>query len=148
MFKSRAIDAQSSGLFARIVDFVSKADGFETDQPAVHGVITDELPVLLNNLSVDEFVAMAAEKVKQDPLASLESRMDVAKVLVKTKSASVQDAASIIVEGGMNGKGVTVESCRDAFVVLKSFGDEALDAKEKWVAAVAERYPLLKNFGS
>lgn len=148
LFKARALDAQSSALFARIVDFASKADGLGTDQAAVREVILDELPVLLNTLSVDDFVSAAVEQVKQDPLASLASRIDIAKVLVKTKSASVKDAASLIVDGGLYGREVSIESCRDALVALKGFGDDATYAKGKWVIAVSERFPLLKDFAN
>lgn len=146
MFKARAIDAQSSALFARIVDFASKADGLGADQAAVREVISDELPDLLNNLSVDELVSSRVEQVKQDALCSLATRLDVAKVLVATKSGSVSDAASLIVDDGLDGRGVTIESCQEALVALKSFGGDAKDAKEKWIVAVKERYPLLRDF--
>ena len=146
MFKARAIDAQSSALFSRIVDFATKVDGFGMDQAAVREVIMDDFPVLIANMSVDEFVSAAVERVKQDTLTSLSSRIDVATVLVKTQNGSVKDAASLIVDGGLNGRGVTIESCRAALECLKGFGDEASDAKEKWVVAVSERFPLLKDF--
>jgi hypothetical protein len=148
LFKARALDAQSSALFARVVDFASKADGLGTDQAAVREVISDELPMLLNNMALADFVSAAVDQMKQDPLASLAARMAVAKVLLKTNNASVQDASSLIVEGGLDGRGVTVESCREALVILKGFGDEATDAKGKWVAAVLERFPLLNDFDS
>lgn len=148
LFKARAIDASSSALFARIVDFACKADGLGADQAAVREIISDELPVLLNSQSVDDFVSAVVEKVKQDPLSSLSTRIDVAKVLVTRKNATVVDAASLIVDGGLSGRGVTIESCREALVALKGLGDDATDSKEKWVAAVSERFPLLKDFGS
>jgi len=130
------------------VDFASKADGLGTDEACVREIIADELPVLLNSMSVEEFVSAAVEQVKQDALTSLASRFDVAKVLVKTKDGSVKEAASLIVDGGLNGRGVTIESCGEALVTLKCFGEEASGAKEKWVVAVSERFPLLKDFGS
>jgi hypothetical protein len=148
LFKARAIDATSSALFARIVDFASKADGLGADQDAVREIISDELPVLLNSQSVDDFVSTVVEQVKQDSLSSLATRIDVAKVLVTQKNTSVADAASLIVDGGLSGRGVTIDSCREALVALKGFGDDAADSKEKWVAVVSERFPLLRDFGN
>ena len=148
LFKARALDAQSSALFARIVDFASQADGLGTDQEAARAIMSNELPTLLNNMSLADFVSSTVDQVKQNPLASLAARIDVAKVLVETKCSSVQDAASLIIEGGLDGRGVTVESCRQALAALKSFGDGATVAKGKWVVAVSERFPLLKDFDS
>lgn len=131
------------------MDFASKADGLKADQPtAVQEIISDELPVLLNNASLDSFVSAYVDKVKQDLLSSLSTRVDVAQVLVATKRASVADAASLIVDGGLNGRGVTVESCREVLAALNGFGDEATKAKEQWIVAVSERFPLLKDFAS
>jgi hypothetical protein len=109
-------------------------------------VITSELPSLLGDGSLANFVLAAFEQTKRNPLASLATRIEVAKALVKTKTASVSDAASLIVDGGLNGRGVTVTSCRQALKTLKFFGDETGNAIAKWVSIVTERFPLLKDF--
>jgi ribonuclease PH len=93
-----------------------------------------------------DFVLSAFEQTKRDPLTSLATRIEVAKALVKTKTASVSDAASLIVDAGLNGRGVTVSSCREALKTLKSFGDEAGNATAKWISIVTERFPLLRDF--
>jgi hypothetical protein len=104
------------------------------------------LSVLLGDLSLTDFVLAAFQQTKQEPLASLDTRIEVAKALVKTNTASVSDAASLIVNGGLSGRGVTVTSCRKALNTLKSLGDEASNATATWISMVMERFPLLKDF--
>jgi hypothetical protein len=128
------------------VDFASKADSLQTDQPAVREVITSELPALLGGVSFADFVLAAFKQTKQDPLASLDTRIEVGKALIKVKTSSVSDAASLIVNGGLSGRGVTVTSCREALAALKSLGDEAGNATATWISMVTERFPLLKDF--
>jgi hypothetical protein len=128
------------------VDFASKADSLGTDQATVRQVITSELPSLLGDGSLVKFVLAAFEQTKRDPLASLATRIEVAKALVMTKTASVSDAASLIVDGGLSGRGVTVTTCRDALKTLKSFGDEPGNATAKWISIVMKRFPLMKDF--
>ena len=146
LFKARELDAQSSALFNRIVDFASKSATLGSDQPVVREVIQSELPSLLEGQSLSEFVLAASRRVKQDPLSNLSTRIEVAKALVKTDTAPVSDAASIIVDDGLSGRGVTVISCREALDTLKGFGGEAGGATAAWITKVTERFPLLKNF--
>lgn len=144
MFKARAVDSQSSELLSRIADFGTKVEKFKTeDYPAVvKEVIDSELPALLNNHeSVAEYVSTAA---KETATRGLPYRIAVAKALVLVKKASVTEAAKYLVDGGLDGRGVCVESCRDALDSLKTFG--ASDAISEWIGMVKERFPLVTSF--
>ena len=137
------MDPKSSDLLTRIVDFGIKVEKFKSgDCPAVvKEVIDAELPTLLNNhKSVADYVAAAAA----DTMTNLPTRVAVANALMLVKKASAEDAAKLILEGGLDGRGVNVETCRQALAALKSLG--ATDAVGKWTAAVMERFPLLKDF--
>ena len=143
LFKARAVDPKSSDLLTRIVDFGIKVEKFKSgDCPAVvKEVIDAELPTLLNNhKSVADYVAATAA----DTMTNLPTRVAVANALMLVKKAFAEDAAKLILEGGLDGRGVNVETCRQALAALKSLG--ATDAVGKWTAAVMERFPLLKDF--
>ena len=138
------MDSQSSDLLSRIADFGTKVEKFKADDfPAVvKDVIDAELPALLNNHeSVAEYVSTAA---KESVTKGLPSRIAVAKALVLVQKASVTDAAKFLVDGGLGGRGVCVESCRDALDALKTFG--ASDAIREWIGMVKERFPLITSF--
>ena len=143
MFKGRALDPTSSELLTRIVDFGLKSAQFTTaDYPAVvKEVIDSELPTLLNNhKSVADFVGAAATETE----SNLPYRIATARALVLVKKASADDVAKYLIDAGLGGRGVSVESCREALDALKGFG--AHNAVKDWNAAVKERFPLVKDF--
>ena len=147
LFKARALDPESGDLITRIVDFALKIDtSLKTNVAAVQLVVSKELPKLLDGKSVDDFVKAARDKVLNDPLTTLPTRVAVAKALVSTKTSSVADAASLIVNGGLQGRGVFVESCRAALTALRGLGSEADDATSQWISDVKQRFPLLVDF--
>ena len=144
LFKARSLDPQSSELLSRIADFGIKVQKFKTeDYPAVvKEVIDSELPALLNNhASVAEYVSSVATDTTK---SGLPYRIAVAKALVLVNKASVAEAAKYLVDGGLDGRGVSVETCRDALDALKTFG--ASDATFEWIAMVKERFPLITGF--
>jgi peptide alpha-N-acetyltransferase len=145
LFKMRNLDPSHALYIPRLVDFAVKSTAFDVSGP-VKNVIMDEIPTLLGGMSVSEFVVDLAKKARDDPTTSLPNRIATSKCLVLTKSESTDSAAKIIVDGGIDGRGVTVESCREALTVLKGLGTEASNSTEKWLSIVKERFPLIKDF--
>ena len=141
LFKARAIDSESGDLFSRIVDFGLKLDSIGDVPDAVKQVIDEESSNLFGNQPVSDFIRGKAESIRTDKYAPLPLRSAVARALVETKTASALEAASLITDGGMDAKRVTVDSCQDALKTLVSFGAEGSPAVERWTAAVQLRFP-------
>jgi hypothetical protein len=144
LYKMRQIDPENAGCFSRLVDFSSKMAGFDDIHPAVKTVVTEEAVVLLKGKSVTDFVSEAAVRAKNKEITHLPTRVAIAQSLFLTNPSTVDDAVAIIVDGGLNCKGVSVETCRDALKALETFGSEA--KTKQWIAAVKERFPLLTDF--
>jgi hypothetical protein len=146
LHKARAIDPERSEYLDRVVDFATKIESFKDLPEAVNTVLTGEFPQLLDKKSIAEFLKWTSEKIRQDGQNScLSNRTVIAKALISTKSGSVSDASSLILDGGISGKGVTVDACREAAAVLKTFGGEANTFREQWISQVKERFPLVKD---
>lgn len=146
LFKAKALDAQHSELFSRIVDFAQKGTAGAKGHPSVTEVIASETAELLGGKSVMNFVLEAAAAVKADPLTDLPQRVAVSNALVSTKSCGVAEAASLIVDTGLDGRGVSADTCRDALASLAAFGKGAEQAKEQWIAKVRKRFPMITKF--
>lgn len=146
LFKARSLpsDSENGEIFSRIVDFATKADSLGGDNAAVKEVIRSEIAALLNGATLSEFVSKAAGKVKTGH-ASLPFRVAVAKAQVQTKTASVSEAATFFVNGGLGGRGVNVSTCHDALAALQGFGKEADQAVTEWTEKVNVRFPLMKK---
>jgi NMDA receptor-regulated protein 1 len=140
LYKAKAIDPESSELFRRIVEFASAMNTFEMVD-AVKSVVSDEAPALWNCKSLISFLDDASTKIKHNALIDLPMRAEVAKALVQTKTGSINDAALLITDGGINSRKVTITSCRFAYSILQSFGDEAEEAVNKWTITVQQRFP-------
>lgn len=146
LFRARAIDADRSEYLTRLVDFSTRMNEMGDLPGAVGTIIKEETPRLLENQPISHYLSACADKIRNGgSSATLPIRSAVAKTLVETKSCSVADACALILDGGMSARGVTVESCRDAISVLKSFGDGAGSSTEQWIAQVKERFPLLQD---
>ena len=146
LFKGRALDPKNGELFTRIVDFADKASPEDDSHDAVKEIIKGELPNLYDGKELSQFVQDAAASAKSDASTNLALRIAIAKAIVKTKNGSTSDAANLIADQGIDGRGVSVETAKAALACLKEFGDEASAAKTKWIAAVKERFPLIKDF--
>jgi hypothetical protein len=145
IFKMRCIDPENSEYFARLVDFALKLPTFGDIPDSVRSVATEESAALLNQKSVGDFVSGAADHARQGNQASLTTRVAIAHALVKTNPSSVKAAASLIVDGGLSSRGASVDNCRSALNALKEFGADAQEAKNKWIVAVKERFPLITD---
>ena len=145
LFKGRALDPQNGELFTRIVDFSDKASPEDDSHDAVKEILKDELPKLYDGKALSQFVRDAAASAKGDASTNLSLRIAIARAIAKTKTGSTSDAASLIVDQGLDGQGVSVDTAKAALACLSEFGDEASAAKTKWIAATKERFPLIKD---
>lgn len=145
LHKARSVDPESCELFSRVVHFAGKMDSFAEATDVVRTVMKAETPQLLNGQSVAEFVKAAASTVRDHARTDLPTRIAVAKALVETKTNSVADASTVIVNGGISSTKVTVETCRDALSALKAFGNESDGAVKQWIADVKGCFPLISN---
>lgn len=146
--KMRSLDSLNADFFSRLIDFALKATTVEGLPEPASVVLKEEFPNLLNGATVEEFVSKAAKNVRNDQVASLPYRVAVAEGLVKTRLEKAGTAASIIVEGGLDIPGVSVESCTDALKSIKGFGPESGHLVEKWVSMVHTRYPMMTDLKS
>jgi len=146
LYKARSISPHSSELLTRIVDFSTKMDGLRNGSDLVSGVLDTETPALRNNVPISDFVKTAMDQVKSGSTDYLDYRSAVAEALVSTKAGTASEAASLIVDGGISSKNVTVETCESALKVLKSLGPEVADSTKQWIKVVQERFPRLSNF--
>jgi NMDA receptor-regulated protein 1 len=141
LFKARSIDSESSELFSRIVDFSGKMNGFGESSPAVRSVIAEETPMLLGKQSVSDFIKSASAKIREHPLTDLPMRTAVVKAIADSKSAPIKDAVSLITDGGMDARKVSVDTCHAALDLLKNLGPDAADATNRWTEAIHKHFP-------
>ena len=136
------MDSRSSELFTRIVDFAGKVKNFkESAPPVVKEVLDTEFSTLLgHHKSLEEFVLAARNSVGSH--TTLSSRVAIASALAKQTSPA--EAAKLVIDG-ISGRGVTLETCREALAALKTLNFEE-DSINQWIAAMKERFPLLKAF--
>lgn len=146
LVKMHILNRDHADYFKRLVDFALKRSGFGELPSAVATVITEESSKLLNQKSVSEYVSETADRARQNATTSLSSRVAIAEALVKTNSSSVTAAAGIIVDGGIDGLGVDVETCRNALKSLKGFGAEGESSTKQWISVVKNRFPLISEF--
>ena len=145
LFKMCDIDSTNGDYIARLVDFATKMSNFGELPRAVKFVIESESAKLLNQRSVNEFVSEVSNQVKLETTSNLPTRIAIAQSIMKVDPSSVEEAARIIVDGGVNCRGASVDSCRTATKVLQDLGDGADAATKQWIAIVKERFPLMTD---
>ena len=142
LFKAQSLSSNNSELFSRIVDFAQKPIPEEGSlNPAITKVLVEEKKTLLQGKKIEEVVNEAVVAIKSNPLACLSMRIEVSKALVSLKIGSIGDACGIITEGGLSGRGVSIENCQKALACLKAFGDPAVDSRNKFLLSVKEKFP-------
>eukprot|EP00566_Odontella_aurita_P002766 CAMPEP_0113530782 /NCGR_PEP_ID=MMETSP0015_2-20120614/3136_1 /TAXON_ID=2838 /ORGANISM="Odontella" /LENGTH=909 /DNA_ID=CAMNT_0000429553 /DNA_START=181 /DNA_END=2910 /DNA_ORIENTATION=+ /assembly_acc=CAM_ASM_000160 len=142
LFKARALEPENSEVFKRTVDFVQRPAPDVSSNATVKDVLKQESSNLLGEKSPTQFVMDAAARAKENMLTSLPMRIAVAKALISTKAGSVTEATSLIIDGGIDGRGVSVDSCCEALKCLCSFGEGATKGKEKWLELAKKRFPF------
>ena len=116
--------------------------------PSVQRVLVGEFQSFLSGQCISAFVEQEAGRIKDDAQSSLANRVAIAKALVTTKAASVAEACSIVVDGGLNIRGLSVDSCRAALDCLTAFGDEAREPLARFELMVSEKFPLVRDWAS
>jgi len=142
LFKAKAIDPGNYQLFSRIVDFSFRILPKVTNESPAGKVILSEAASLLRELSLREFLSEARANVQNNPLTDLPTRVAVAEALITANIEPVESASQLILDGGMNGRQVTIDSCRDTLTFFVKLGEDALPVKKLWLAQVKERFPL------
>lgn len=147
LFNMKRLDSKSPFYVTRLTDFALRVDSYKLEEGPAKTVLTEESAALFSGKSATDFVSDVAKEARSDPLTSLPLRCAVAEVLVTTKLEDRASAAKLVVEGGIDSRGVTIESCRAALATLKGLGKEATSSAEEWTSIVKKRYPMIKNFG-
>eukprot|EP00980_Cylindrotheca_fusiformis_P005774 scaffold1203_cov117-Cylindrotheca_fusiformis.AAC.13 len=143
LFKMHSLAPTHAEFFSRLVDFALQFPSSEGQPDAVKLVITQESSNLLNRKSVADYISEAAEQAKSNRRTSLPLRTAIAEAMVKTNPSSVNAASALVVDGGIDGTDVSVESCRKALAVLKGFRSASV---EKWQSTVLGRFPRIEEF--
>jgi len=144
LVKMRKLDPNSAGYISRLVDFALKVPSFDISG-AAKNVAVDECNKLLDGKPVAELVTELSAQARLDPSTPLDLRIVIAEGLVSTKAEPASKAASMIVDGGSQMRGLNIDSCRAALVSLECFGNES--SITKWIRFVKERYPFVDDFG-
>lgn len=145
LHKAKTIDAENSSLFARIVDFESKRHEFTGLSPIVEKLLKDEAPSLVDNLSLNDFIKAAVNRVQKNPTTDLLLRVEVAKAMVAHKVSNAPEAATLITKDGLNCRNTSLESCQKALSALAELGDEASGAAANFKTLVKAKYTLATN---
>ena len=157
LFKMKAIDPDDHRLFSRIVDFSRKLSSRSPDgkgNAAAEGVIADEFPGLTGGGSPADFVRSAAEGIGADASSGLPTRTAVARAVLSAArdagsdvAAAEAEASSLILDGGLDARRVTVETCREALEFLESLGTtgDGSGYGERMRTLIAAKFPLAKD---
>jgi peptide alpha-N-acetyltransferase len=153
LLHARSLDPGSGEVLYRTVDYSLRVPALLDEGgglgDAARRIISEESICLLNDRSLEAFVGDAVELVRSsaDPATlSLSYRVCVARAAVLSKLWSIKEACGLVTDGGLSDRGVNVESCREALVAMRSFGDEAQPAADEWIRQVQGRFPLLSDF--
>lgn len=140
LFKGLSIDKDNSEIFSRVIDFSLKLGNIVDVPSTVKSIIDEEAPKLLRGKSVAEFVKDAAARIRSNKLTDIHLRSAVARAMVEANVGSVSDAASLITDGGIESRNVSIQSCKEALQDLKSFGADGSHAVESWTKIVRQRF--------
>jgi NMDA receptor-regulated protein 1 len=148
LFKLQKLDTVSGccpSFLPRLVDFSLKLPSLDM-AGVIKDIVTEQFTNLLNGKSVEDIVKETASQARADEKTPLSLRVAIAKALISANTEPVVSASSIVVDGGIKSRGVTVESCRQALEALKGFGKDASDATKQWKATVTTHFPMIKDF--
>ena len=142
--KATAIDENHPDLFVRLVDFGNRWKDMQCSSNTVQAVLHEEAPKLFKDKSVNDFIQSRASIVREEKATNLQLRTAVCRALVNHNIGSREDALSMVLADGMNGRGVSMDTCRETLEVLQQLGDDA--AIRDWTDQVEKRFPgAVKN---
>lgn len=145
--KMKKIDANHPEYFTKLVDFSKRTREVGDLPAAVREVLVEESATLLEGKTASQFVTDAAQQAGKEASVALPRCIAIAKALVDTNPTSMETAVSLIAEKNIHEqKGVSVESCRDAYKLLKSIGAGKDATVQKWVADVKLKFHLALDF--
>jgi peptide alpha-N-acetyltransferase len=140
LFKGLSIDNNSGEMFSRIVDFSLKLGDINDVSDTVKRIVNEEAPKLLGGKNITDFVNAAADRIRLNNMTDLNYRSAVARAMVEAKVGPISEAALLITDGGIESRNVTLQSCKEALSVLKSFGAGGSSAVESWTNTVRQRF--------
>jgi len=156
LFHAKKLDPHRSELFDRIMHFVQNRhgsvcrNGLTEDNVNLCCDVKNILNYGMNELlapylCIQEFVKNAAIVVKRDPMTPLKMRVSVCRAYHSFECGSVEDAASLIISAKTEGRGVNVDTCREALRCLKEIKEDAeyVSIWEEWIKS---RYPFAFNY--
>ena len=111
----------------------------------VKEIVASEMKTLLEGKSMTEYLTDAYTRVRNDSLTDLPTRVAVMKALLLSNTGAAEDAVSLVLDGGLDGREVSVVNCRKAISCLKSFGNSVKEAKECFISKVQDKFPLAKE---
>ena len=103
------------------------------------------MKTLLEGKSITEYLTDAYTRVRNDPLTDLPMRVAVMKALLLSNTGTPEAATSLILDGGLEGRKVSVANCRKAISCLNSFGESVEEAKECFISKLKDKFPLAKE---
>jgi N-alpha-acetyltransferase 15/16, NatA auxiliary subunit len=143
LFKLKNLDPDAPEYLTRLVYFGTTMGSFTDESAVVKDVIKTEMDKLLNGKSLEAYVSDTAASAKNGS-TSLPRRIGIALSLFRSNPKATEEAASIILDGGVDTEGVSVETCKSASDALTKIN--AQSAKKEWTSIVKAKFPLLKDF--
>jgi hypothetical protein len=145
----KSIDYDDPELFTRLVDFAQIMSSRSITQgggdDASEQVLCSEFPELMNHLSLYDFVKMAVDNVKANPMSyQLSKVIAVVRAMLSTKVGSSADASLLLLDSKLNFRGVSIETCREALALLGSLGAND-GSKEQLKMLITLRFPFAKD---
>ena len=102
--------------------------------------------MLLDNVSLKEYVLNTAERIRKDQLAPLEIRVAVAEVLISLEVGNMEDTISLLMERGLDVRGVSIDACRDILKCLRSLETDGKKDVQVWIDMVNDYFSHVTDF--
>jgi N-alpha-acetyltransferase 15/16, NatA auxiliary subunit len=148
LYKMDAMDACQAGYVSRLIDFSLKLPSIDGLSEPAKTVLTEEYPRLLKGQGVKAFVTEITKQLRGGKVVDLPYRVAIAEGLVRTGLEGPDAAASLIIGGGLEIPGISVDTCISALASLKKLGPAAKGSTDRWIAIVQERFPALVDLES
>lgn len=145
LFRMQSLDVDHAGYVSRLIDFSIRVPSLQGLSEAAKTVLTEEFPKLLEGRSGEEFVTETTKQIRAGRVVDLPYRVAIAQGLVQTGLEGPDAAASLIVNGGLEIPGVSVETCLSALESMKKLGSSTKPYVDDWIAAVQQRFPALTD---
>ena len=146
--KMESLDADDARYVSRLIDFSLTLESLLGLSDPAKTVLTEELPKRLKGESGKSFVAEAAKHIRCGNVVGLPYRVAIAEALVKTGLEDPEAAASLIVDGGLDIPGVSVDTSVAALESIKKLGCATKTSADRWIAVVQLRFPALTDLKS